>query len=95
MILSEPDTEVLRFLVVILVDAHLAGVGSCVGLSCAVVGIGASWKEGLDVYESSLGERGGHVGRVNVLGKDVRNDALENLEYSFLGPGLLELGEAV
>jgi len=75
--------------------AHLAGVGSCVGFSCAVVGIGVSWEEGLDVNESSLGARGGHIGRVNILGDDVGNDALEHLEYSFRGSGLLELGEAV
>jgi len=35
-----------------LVDAHLAGVYSCVGFTGAVVGIDVSWGEGLDVNES-------------------------------------------
>jgi len=42
---SEPGVEVLGFLVVILVDAHLAGVYSCVGFTGAVVGIEVSWGE--------------------------------------------------
>jgi len=44
----------------------LAGVYSCVGFTCAVVGIDVSWGEGLDVNESSLGARGGLIGGVNV-----------------------------
>jgi len=36
---SESGVEVLGFLVVILVDAHLTGVYSCVGFTGAVVGI--------------------------------------------------------
>jgi len=34
---SEPGVEVLGFLVVVLVDAHLAGVYSCVGFTGAVL----------------------------------------------------------
>ena len=40
---SDPGVEVLGFLVVILVDAHLAGVYSCVGFTGAVVGIDATF----------------------------------------------------
>ena len=81
---SEPGVEVVGFLVVISVDAHLAGVYSCAGFTGAVVGIGVSWGEDLDVNESSLGARGGLIGGVNVLGDDVGNDALEHLEHTFI-----------
>ena len=64
---SEPGVEVLGFRVVILVDAHLAGVYSCIGFTGAVVGIDVSWGEGFDVNESSLGARGDLIGGVNVL----------------------------
>jgi len=77
---SGPGVEVLGFLVIILVDAHLAGVYSRVGFVGAVVGIGVSWGEGRDVNESSHGARGDLIGGVSVLGDDVENDALENLE---------------
>jgi len=81
--------------VVILVDAHLAGVDICVGFTGAVVGIDGSWGEGLDVNKSSLGARGDLIGGVNVFGDDAGNGALEYLENSFRGPGLLKLGKAV
>ena len=73
----EPGVEVLGFLVVILVGAHLGGVYSCVGFTRAVAGIDASRGEGLDVNESALGARGDLIGGVNVLGDDFENDALD------------------
>ena len=78
----------------LLVDAHLAGVDSCVGFTGAVVGIDVSWGEGFDVNESSLGARGDLIGGVDVFGDDVGNDALEYLEHSFRGlSGLPQVGK--
>ena len=74
--------EVLGFLVLILVDAHLAGVYSCVVFAGAVVRIDVSWGEGLDLNEGSLGARGGLIGGVNFFGNDFGNDALEHVEHS-------------
>ena len=54
---SESGVEVLGFLVVILVDAHLAGVDSRVGFTGAVVGVDVFWRESLDVNESFLRAR--------------------------------------
>ena len=71
---SEAVVEVLGFLVVILVDAHLTGVGSHVEFSGAVVRISVSWGEGFDVNESSFGAGKGLVFGVDVLGDDVGND---------------------
>ena len=41
------------------VDAHLTGVGGCIGVTGAIVGIGVSWRVGLDVDEGFLGARRG------------------------------------
>jgi hypothetical protein len=95
LVFSEADVEILGFLVVILVDTHLAGVDSRIGVTGAVVWIDVPWGEGLDVDESSLGACRGLVIGVNVLGDNVGYDALEHLEYSFRGPGFLELGEKI
>ena len=61
------SAEVLGFLVVIFVDAHLAGVDSCAGFTGAVFGISASLRVCLDVNESSLEARGGFIDVVHVL----------------------------
>ena len=84
--------EVLRFLVVILVDAHLRALSAALD---SPVGIGVLWGEDPDVNESSLRARGGLIGSVNVLGDEFGNGALEHLGYSSRCPGFPELGEAV
>ena len=89
---SELGVEVLGFLVVILVDG---GRLQLRWINGADVGIGVSWREGLDGNESSFGAREGLIGGVNLLGDNAGNDALEHLEHSFRGPGFLKLREAV
>ena len=62
--------NLIGFLVVILVDAHLAGVDSSAGFTGAVVGKGAPRGRGLDVNESSLGARGfnsSSPGRISII----------------------------
>ena len=69
------------------VDAHLTGVGGCIGVTGAIVGIGVSWRVGLDVDEGFLEARRGDGVGVNVLGVNVGNDVLEHLGSSlFLSP---------
>ena len=72
---------------VIFVDAHLAGVGSCVGYTGAVIGIDVSWGNGLDVNESSLGARGSLIGGVIVLG-DIFVVLKHNTPHGVLSPAL-------
>jgi hypothetical protein len=83
------------FHVIIFVDAHFIGVGGRIGVTGAFVRIGASWREGLDVDEGTLGARRGTAIGVNILGDNIGKDALENLKYSFRGPDFLELREAI
>ena len=85
----------LGFLVAILVDAHLAGVDSRVGIADAAVGIEVFCGEGLNVNESFLGARKGLIVGVNVLGGNAWNNALDYLEWTFRGPSYLELKEAI
>ena len=92
---SEPGVEVLGFLVVTLVDAHLAGVYSCVGFTGAVVGIDVPGERVLTSTRVPLKHEGASSAVSMSLATMSGMMSWSTLSIPFRGPGFLKSGEAV